>query len=320
MLLKTLGAIFSSRADVPAQAGVQARKYGPEREGLVLFCAGMGDGLFAIPVLRKLVALHPDKTFDLITRQPELFRACPYVDKVMDFDDPAVGDYSVMRKLFDVEQLRHWEIDTMDFISVPAGLGQLSFREKRLEYFPQEEDRAQAYDVVLNTSVTWPTRTWKLENWQRLANTLTAKGLRVAVVGKDVDSPVDGMHKLSPPLDGCENLVNRLSLDQTYFTIKKAGLFVSCQNGLSVLAGTTDTEIVVLGMSIEWSKRAIYRHDSPFHKITYANGACDLHCASSQNACPRPDFKFDGNFKCVPAYDVVEAAVLAKLSLDRKLI
>ena len=42
------------------------------------------------------------------------------------------------------------------------------------------------------------------------------------------------------------NLVNRLSLDQTYYTIRKAGLFVTGQNGLSVLAGATDTRIVVL--------------------------------------------------------------------------
>jgi len=51
---------------------------------------------------------------------------------------------------------------------------------------------------------------------------------------------------------------------------------VSCQNGLSVLAGATDTEIVVLDMSIEWSKRAVYRNDNPFHKITYVKGNCAI--------------------------------------------
>lgn len=312
MLLKTLGSIFSNRGDAAAEGGTQAKKYGPEREALILFCAGLGDCLFAIPVIRKLATRHPDRTFDLFTRQTELFRSCPYVENVYSLDNAVVSDYSVMRKLFDVEQLRHWEIDTMDFISIPAGLGQLSFREKRLEYFAKEEDQAQAYDVVLNTSATWPTRTWNLENWQRLANTLLAKGLSVAVVGKDVDSPADGMVKLSPALEGCVNLVNRLSLDQTYFTIGKAGLFVSCQNGLSVLAGTTDAEIVVLGMSIEWSKRAIYRRENPHYKVTYVNGGCDVYCASSQNYCPRPDFELDSNFKCVPTYEDVEAAVLDK--------
>jgi len=58
-----------------------------------------------------------------------------------------------------------------------------------------------------------------------------------------------------PPLQGnVTNLVNALSLDQTYFTLAKAGLFVSGQGGLTVLAGATDVEIVVLGLSIEWSK------------------------------------------------------------------
>jgi hypothetical protein len=40
----------------------------------------------------------------------------------------------------------------------------LSFREKQLEYFPGEPDQAEQFDVVLNSSETWPTRTWPREN------------------------------------------------------------------------------------------------------------------------------------------------------------
>ena len=106
------------------------------------------------------------------------------------------------------------------------------------------------------------------------------------------------------------NLTNALSLDQTYYTLRKAGLFVTCQNGLSVLAGATGTEIVVLDMSIEWSKRAIYRDDSPFHKVTYVKGGCEIYCASGfKCVLPNPA----EHFKCVPTYEAVEAAVLAKL-------
>ena len=51
--------------------------------------------------------------------------------------------------LFEFGKLPYHLMDTMDFISVPAGLGQLSFREKQLEYFPVEVDQAQRFDVVL---------------------------------------------------------------------------------------------------------------------------------------------------------------------------
>jgi ADP-heptose:LPS heptosyltransferase len=125
-----------------------------------------------------------------------------------------------------------------------------------------------------------------------------------------VESRFDRRLKRSLPLEGCRNLVNQLSLDQTYYTLRKARLFVSGQNGLSVLAGATDTQIVVLDMSIEWSKRAIYRDESPSHKVTYVKGECRVYCGAS-TACPLPENR--GELRCVPAYEKVEAAVLSGL-------
>jgi hypothetical protein len=284
----------------------------PERLGLILGCRGMGDCLFAMAVIRKLHASVQGRcALDLFTHQPELFRACPWVASARLLDDAAIRAYPHgKRVLFELDKLPHWAMDTFDFVSVPLGIGTLSYREKQLQYFPVEADSAQAYDVVLNTSMTWVSRSWPLERWQRLADALRARGLSVAVVGKDVENPSDAMTKRSPPLEGVANLANTLSLDQTYFTIRKAGLFVTCQNGLSVLAGATDTEVVVLDMSIEWSKRAIYRNDSPFHKATYVKGGCTIYCGTA-NKCPLPDPA--DHFKCVPPYEAVEAAVMARL-------
>jgi ADP-heptose:LPS heptosyltransferase len=283
----------------------------PERRGLVLMAEGLGDCLYALAVIRKLRRTFGYE-FDLFTLQPGLFQACPYVKSVRSIDDPALQSYPhKFVRLFEVDKLPHWKMDTFDFISIPLAQGGLSFAEKQLEYFPVEEDRAEAFDVVLNTSVTWRTRSWPLESWQRLADALVARGLTVAVIGKDVPSKADKRVKLSLPLaGGVRNLVNALSLDQAYFTIRKARLFVSGQGGLTVLAGATDTEIVVLGMSIEWSKRAIYRRESPFYKVTYVSGACEVYCGHADD-CPVPG----NDFKCVPHYERVEAAVLAKLGL-----
>jgi len=131
------------------------------------------------------------------------------------------------------------------------------------------------------------------------------------VIGKDVESKSDGLIKRSPPLEGnVTNLVNQLSLDQTFFTLRKSRLFVSGQGGLTVLAGATNAEIVVLGSSIEWSRRAIYRYGNPFHKVTYVSGICPVYCGAVDK-CPLPENK--GELKCVPRYAEVEAAVLAKL-------
>jgi ADP-heptose:LPS heptosyltransferase len=283
-----------------------------KRLGLVLTAEGMGDCLYAMAVIRKLRKTYEGVAIDLFTWHPELFKACPYVDAILPPDDNAVRAYRhKLVRMFELDKLPHSKMDTFDFISVPLGEGELTFAEKQLEYFPVEEDKAEAFDVVLNTSQTWATRSWPHENWQRLANVLLAKGLRVAVVGKDVESRSDGIVKRSLPLEGnVTNLVNRLSLDQTYFTLKKARLFVSGQGGLTVLAGATDSEIVVLGMSIEWSRRAIYRNENPRYKVTYVSGLCPVYCGHDKT-CPLPENK--GELKCVPVYERVESVVLAKL-------
>jgi hypothetical protein len=283
----------------------------PERVGLLLACEGMGDCLFALAVIRKM-RVGMNYRFDVFTHHPALFAACPYVEQAHSISDGSLQRYPhKVVKLFELDKLPHWKMDTFDFISIPLKLGELTFAEKQLEYFPVEADAAEAFDVVLNTSMTWRTRSWPVEHWQRLADTLTARGLSVAVVGRDVASAADRMQKPSPPLAGnVRNLVNALSLDQTYFTIRKCGLFVSGQNGLSVLAGATDTQLVVLGMSIEWSRRAIYRHEDPHYKVTYVKGACPVYCGQADE-CPLPENR--GELKCVPGYEAVEAAVLAKL-------
>lgn len=279
---------------------------------VILQCAGMGDCLCAIPVLRKIRRQHAAIVqLVLFTHQPELFRRCPYVERVYHIDEHAErAKYAQVLTLFDTAKLPYHLMDTIDFMSIPAGLGQLSFREKRLEYFPAEEDRAERFDVVLNTSMTWPSRSWPQEHWQRLADSLLAEGRSVAVVGKDVSSPWDQTEKTSRGLSGCVDLTNRLSLDQTYFTIAKAGLFVTCQNGLSVLSGATNTEVIVLDRSIEWSKYALYRHEDPHFRFSIVKGSCDIYCCESMS-CP-----VYGEFRCVPGYDAVRACVSGVLAMQ----
>jgi len=285
----------------------------PPETTVVLQCEGIGDCLFAIPVLRKLRGrLPPGERIALYTHHVSLFATCPYVDSAAHIAAASGRSFARLVVLFDLSKLPHWLVDTVDFISIPAGLGQLSFREKQLEYFPREEDRAERFDVVLNTSMTWPSRSWPIASWQRLADRILSLGYSVAVVGKDVVSGADRMEKKSLPLAGCTDLTNRLSLDQTYFTIARAGLFVSCQNGLSVLSGATDTEVVVLDMSIEWSKRAIYRREDPHYKVSYVKGGCDIYCCQSHECTTY------GEFRCIPTAERVIEVVEGRLAALRR--
>jgi ADP-heptose:LPS heptosyltransferase len=285
-----------------------------ETAAIILNCEGMGDCLFAIAVIKKLNLLYgQNHKFVIFTHRPELFKKCPYVVEAYPIHDSnKIMQYQKRIVLFDTSRMPHWMVDTYDFISIPAGIGELSFREKQLEYFPVEDDRSVHYDVVINTSVTWASRSWPIENWQKVADFILAQGYSIAVVGKDTFSKADNMWKRSQGLKGCADLTNKLSLDQTYFTIKNCDLFITCQNGLSVLSGATDTEVIVLDMSIEWSKRAIYRNEDPHYKVTYVKGNCQLYCCSSFD-CPTY-----GEFRCIPTVEQVLDVVRNKLNLIKK--
>ncbi len=277
---------------------------------ILLECEGMGDCLFAIPVIRKLTCdLEPDSKFAIFTHHPHLFKNCSYVvDMHQIHDTDEIKKYEKKLTLFDLQKLPHHLMDTFDFISIPAGIGELSFREKQLEYFPIEDDHSEHFDVVINTSVTWPSRSWPIENWQLLADFIVAQGVSIAVVGKDVLSKSDNVWKRSFGLEGCVDLTNKLSLDQTYYTIKNCSLFITCQNGLSVMSGATATQIIVLDMSIEWSKRAIYRNEDPHYRVSYVKGNCDIYCCQAL-FCP-----VYGDFRCRPTVKQVIDVTLMKLN------
>jgi ADP-heptose:LPS heptosyltransferase len=290
----------------------------PIRQGIFLQCEGIGDCLYAIPVIRKIRSqLKPGKPLEIFTYNPNLFLNCPYVDAVFHIskiDGISKGNLELIT-LFQIDgpadNLNFKCTDTIDFISHRIGLGQLSFAEKRLEYFPAEEDQSDVFDVVLNTSQTWPSRSWPIKQWQMLADDLIKMGKSVAVVGKDYESVADDMIKKSPPLKNCVNLVNKLSLDQTFFTIAKAGLFVTCQNGLAILAGATDCTIIQLDNSIDWSKRPIFRNESPNYKFHPVKGNCTLYCRQSHE-CPL-ESKAD-QFSCVPKLEDVKSVIKPLIS------
>ena len=282
---------------------------------ILLQCEGMGDCLFAIPVIKKLLNAKNEKDlkFGILTHHPNLFKNCPYINEAFDIHDTdKIADYKKALVLFELSKLPHFLMDTFDFISVPLGIGELSFREKQLEYFPVEQDSSEHFDVVINTSETWPSRSWPIENWQKVADFVAAQNVSVAVVGKDVFSQADKLWKKAVGLKGCTDLTNKLSLDQAYYTIRNSRLFISCQNGLSVLSGATYTEIIVLDMSIEWSKRAIYRNEDPHHKVSYVKGNCNIYCAQSSKC-----FKY-GEFRCIPTVEKVLCVVAEKLASIRK--
>lgn len=74
-----------------------------------------------------------------------------------------------------------------------------------------------------------------------------------------------------------------------------------------MLSGATETEVIVLDRSIEWSKYALYRHEDPHYRFSIVKGNCDIYCCDSE-VCP-----VYGEFRCIPGFEAVWAAVRSKL-------
>jgi hypothetical protein len=112
---------------------------------------------------------------------------------------------------------------------------------------------------------------------------LNEKGISVISIGKN-DSELGGSNVDKPVFDfeieNGLNLVNNTTLDETWHLIENSICFVTMDSGLLHLAGTTDSEIIQLGSSINPEFRAPYRYGSQEYKYHYVRGGCGLNCAS----------------------------------------
>ena len=75
--------------------------------------------------------------------------------------------------------------------------------------------------------------------------------------------------------------MNQTSIDQTWYLINSSSCFITMDSGLLHLAGTTDSEIIVLGSSIRPEFRLPFRNESQSYKQHYVTGGCRLSCASN---------------------------------------
>ena len=255
-------------------------------------CRALGDTLCATPTIRKLFNSY-GKKISIITNQPELFKNNPYISEI--FNDSKnkdeLSDYEIFSS-FDISYKnngvcnKHNTMDIRQFHAINLGF-MLTKDEMTLDYFPSENeilpDLPKKY-VLIHPVQNWESRTWSAKNWQMLTQLLNERGIHVISVGKDsselggsnVDKPVFNF-----PIKLGHNLMNQTSLNQTWHLINLCSCFVTMDSGLLHLAGTTDSEIIQLGSSINPEFRSPYRKGSQEYKYHYVRGGCDLNCASN---------------------------------------
>jgi ADP-heptose:LPS heptosyltransferase len=255
-------------------------------------CRALGDTLCVTPTIRKLYKSYNRKV-SIITNVPELFVTNPYVENIFDGDvnrDELKETYDIF-ETFDIGYKdngvcnKHNAMDIRQFHAISLGF-MLNKEEMTLDYnplyTPMIPDLPKKY-VLIHSVQNWNSRTWSLNNWKFLTKLLNEKGIAVISVGKN--SSETGGSNVDKPVFDFEienglNLVNKTSLDDTWYLIQNSLCFVTMDSGLLHLAGTTDAEIIQLGSSINPEFRSPFRNGSQEYKYHYVMGGCGLNCAS----------------------------------------
>jgi hypothetical protein len=258
-------------------------------------CYSIGDTLCSTPTLRKLYESY-ERKITIVTHFPEIFDSNFCVEKVYHSN---VVNMDYLRKQFIVHttfdvlgnktergvEYKHSRIDIRQYHAISLGF-MLAEDEMECDFYPKDYEEIEGLPekyVLIHPVQTWHNRTWPASNWVDLTKKLNAIGISVVSIGKE--SSEVGFFSIDKPTFNFEikrglNLINKTSLSQAWHLINRSICFVTMDSGLLHLAGTTDSEIIMLGSAIKPEFRKPYRQGSQDYKLSYILGGCDLHCCS----------------------------------------
>ena len=263
--------------------------------------SGMGDTFFAEPLIRKVSKSYEQKII-VFTYYPQLFINHPCIDKLINvethhrtFDiSKNIPEEYLNKDLYNVRYVLRWERDIFGIIPHWTGLDLRQYAafhygitlkpdELNYHFYPDDfipiEGLPEKY-VVINPSITGPDRTWTQENWQKLIDTFNEKDISIVAIGKEVP-PLKGFFDLNikKGLNLCGD-DRQDSLSQAWHIINKSDMFISFDNGLFTLAGSTDTFLLQIGGSSDPIFHQPYRNSDQYYKFKHVCGDCKLMCQS----------------------------------------
>jgi autotransporter strand-loop-strand O-heptosyltransferase len=226
-------------------------------------------------------------------------------------------------------EMKHAMIDIRQYHAIDNGFTLLP-EEMHCDFIPdksQEVPDLPEKFVCLHPFQNWSSRTWDSDSWKNLLGELKKLNIPVVIIGKDsldenlvsylkegVRGKTDdrvfqemGKREILEVSDSdIIDLTNRTSLSQAFEIISRSFAVVTMDSGILHLAGTTDTNIIQLGSSINPFFRSPYRKGRQDYKYYYVHGSCKIFCASSMKYSLR-DWEFGCNggtpLQCVPLID-----------------
>ena len=260
-----------------------------------------GDVLYMTPVIAYLSKCHNQK-IHVETTFPEIFKNNPFVEKIYDvknnqsFSEDIVT-YNV-NEIYHGDLFRQKKMHAIDFWSTNLGFI-LTPEEKTLLFYPDELDIELPKEkyVVINPSVTAPSRTWDKDKWERLISLIIDANIKVVVVGKEINYEHDfNRGVMDVGGDKILNLTNNLNISQLWHIVQNSLATITLNTGLWPLAGTTDANIIAIGGSYNPYYRAPYRYGSQNYKQYFVGGSCKLFCHTDMKYNSLGDVKVTGGY------------------------
>jgi ADP-heptose:LPS heptosyltransferase len=268
----------------------------------------LGDIINTIPVIKYLSKCH-NQRLHLETDFARLFINNPYIEKIYDTnkgekipDDVIIYDCNVHHVNGTQKQIRRMPM--FDYWSTTFGFS-LTPEERTLEFYPDPLDfeLPEGKYIVLNPSITWPSRTWDLEKWEKLTEMILSLGFKVVVDGKDIAYGDDKKSFQNLKNPNIINTGNKLNLSQLWHLLQNSFAVVTLDNGMLHFAGTTDVNIVEMGSAINHVFKTPWRHGTQDYKHKFVGGACKLFCQSDMKYNSGGDIKVTGGFPIHGCYE-----------------
>ncbi len=282
----------------------------------------LGDTLCGTPTVRKAYQSYGYK-LHIQSGRPDVFERSPYVEKVYSYKDKL--DLSQFDEVFDTYnsninirgkqisiKLSNFEARQLHAM----GLGLTLYPDElHYDYFPgKQTNDSQSVDkncLIFHVTENWPNRTWPSKNWQRLVDLIkTHTNYKIVTIGKSHTEATSkgAMPKNVIDLDQidynfCDDTVGGQDhksqyrpINELWHIINNSRALISFDAGPVHFAGTTDTNIIQIGASIDPKKTAPYRNGSQDYKFKFVGGECKLFCATN----PRYSVREHGTINSLP--------------------
>ena len=246
---------------------------------------GVGDFMWVTPFMKKLHNIY-GKKLDVYgyTKYEEFLKNNPYMNNFYDRSKYNKDDINNKNENFDVFYdfgVPYFYSDLRQLACKSAGIT-LKDEECELDYIPDEYIKIEnlpEYYIVINPRIIKPERTFKdIKDWQRLVDMINDLGIAVVAIGVGPSEHYENLNiknGLNMVYDDRQN-----SLSQTWHILNKSQCFITFDTGIYILAGSTDTNILLNGWTCDpWFHQPIRKGDRNYKFYTVRRD-CDVFCTT----------------------------------------